>query len=147
MKAFKKPEFKINKMDELSEPVFMECSGRELFNVGVDDYQHQHYEDGRMDGVFHVDCHYTGPFFDENTTVYVTMKFDKPVEVEHWGSNIVGIVNSGLVVQGEITGENSNHFVSLGYGDVYAKYIGTYPVGTDIPAPEITFSFGPNGCY
>ena len=146
MKQFKRPEFKINKINDYSEPVFMACSGRELFNVRVPVAEHQGYEEGRLDARYQVNCNYTGSSF-ASTDVYVVMKFDTPVKVKTWGAEITGIVNEGQVVYGVVSGEGSTYYTSLGYGDLTVSLQVDADPGTDIPVPEITFAFNPHGCY
>ena len=84
MKTFKKPEFKINKIDELSEPVFMACSGVDLFEMNIDGYQHQGYEQGRDDARFQLNAEYSGQYTTRPYYMFLTFSEKVDVQVPGW---------------------------------------------------------------
>lgn len=154
MKTFKKPEFKINRIDELSEPVFMACSGRELFEkTNWDGYQHQYYEEGRMDARFQVDGRYLGTnIVDRN--VFVTYVFAEPVDFESCASDyhtyVTGSGTRFIVMEGINVHLNPNQ--SIGFGDMYVTRSGVSPdgtpwgIGTQVTLIDVIISFDYHGC-
>ena len=154
MKQFRKPEFVIEKIDDLSEPVFMLCSGKEFFEkTNWDGYQHQHYEQGRNDARFQVDGKYLGTdIIDRN--VFVTYVFAHPVDFISCASDyhtyVTGSGTNVIVMEGVNVHLNPNQ--SIGFGDMYVARSGTAPdgsawgPGTEVILTDVIISFDYHGC-
>ena len=153
MKVFKKPEFKINKMDELSEPVFMACSGNQYFTVDVSAYQHQSYATGRADCRFQVNATYNGPAYTGD--LYIVATYDDYVNAKSadgtfpFGWNFVEVISDDqesktlIAVARNIKLNSSPE--SIGFGDMIVQLEEAGKTGVTLTDVKFTFN-DPFGC-
>ena len=151
MKKYTKPLLETEVLTDISESIFMGCSGKGYFtNVSASEKEHQPPQEGRYDCRFQVDGHFTGNFKWEGD-VYIYLKFYQTVQVTQvsdYEEEAVIYNDDGTTLwigkQTNIPLQNGN---SIGFGDLYAS---VFPDPTEnVMDPDVTFSFGYNasGCF
>ena len=152
MKQFKKPEFKINKINDYSEPVFMACSGSNFFEVDAKAYKHQSYEGQRTDCRFRVFAEYSGPAYQGD--LYIIATYDDYVNAKScdgtspFGWHFTEIISDDqksktLVAVARNISLNSNP-EGIGFGDMVVQLEGE---ATGVSLLNVKLAFDPNGCY
>ena len=142
MKKYTKPELTTEINTDVNEPVYMACSGVELFSASASagEYEHQTPELGRVDCVFHVSAttdpeplfHYEGP-------LYFYYLFDQDVDVETFGGSFnirsVSHPDDGhTLVIGSLQ-YTVQQGQSIGFGDLYCKV--TPDAYTNVHTPKL----------
>ena len=154
MKQFKKPEFKINKINDYSEPVFMSCSGTSEFDFSsAEGYTHQVPQTGRMDFREHISGTYNGTHQLDNIDVYAYVTFDYPVANVEWDDyfKVISISDDGLTVIGKKhfgqTEANPGH--TFGLGALFVTPAGDqnqWPTNLTITSVKLAYTFDGTIC-
>lgn len=149
MKQFKKPEFKINKINDYSEPVFMACSGQEHFvNVTVSGgYEHQYPQTGRNDCRYQVGFSFTAESgYRYDGPVYVYLRFpiaDVSVDrVSDW-SKVYSSTEGNETIWVGVHNYTLQQGNDVQFGDLIAHFI--RDTSLDVPVPEIAFALSWDG--
>lgn len=123
MQSFTKPEFTINKVDELSEPVFLACSGMDQFSLNIDGTQHQSYTPDRQDARFQINAKKTSGAPTGGRYYYAYLQFDHPVTLTnigwHWNFYAYDKSQNIVVVR---TNAPLNSTDTIGFGDCYVTF-------------------------
>lgn len=159
MKQFKKPVFKINKINDYSEPVFMACSGSTLFDFPGDGWTHQVPEDGRINFAEQTNGKYTGPAISRPVSTYAYITFNKPVNIVTWhdsfrsfkelGSSSAdepGTTNGSYTIVGVRDWGGLNHNEGIGLGALYVMTENGDMTDLHITNITMALSFNPSGC-
>ena len=103
MKKYKKPEFQMEVVTDINEPVYMRCSGIDLFDFPVDGHTVQALTDGSTQYVIQIENgKYTGQTYGGNAVTYMYVNFNTPVTVAHWYDSYTTyqVINNGYTVVG-----------------------------------------------
>lgn len=145
-KKFVRPQIQVEVIEDINEPVYMACSGSNLFSVSVSDYTHQEYETGRYDDRCQVNAEYHGaPYVGD---LYMTATFEKPVNIKTlgWGFQPYLDERGSYTVVAVKRGVNLNGVEDIGFGDLIVELESGGTAGDTAGIPKISFSFNPNGC-
>lgn len=132
MKKYKKPEVKAEILTDINEPVYMDCSGRSMFDFSDGSgWTHQIPEQGRWNSVEQINGEYKGPSkTGKPIEIFAYVTFNTPVNVdtEHgswewwntWGPVEGGDPSGSYTIVGRRVFNNGiNHGENIGLGALY----------------------------
>lgn len=152
MKKYTKPVMVAEFISDVNEPVYMACSGKELFTANVaSDYEHQVPETGRIDCRFQVDAAVADePVFRHDGYVYIYYLFDQDIIVDRTSDfdilDTVALGDGHTLVIGRMS-RTINQGEHIGFGDLFAKVIPDSSLNVHDPQVTIAFGYNPNGCF
>ena len=152
MSKYVKPELRAEIIKDVNEPVYMACSGIELFTASVErEYEHQVPEEGRIDCRFQVNADVASePVFVHEGPLYFYYLFDQPVVVDRTSDfqiiSSTSTAGGGTLVIASMT-YTVNQSQSIGFGDLFVRV--TPDANNNVHDPEVRIAFGynPNGCF
>ena len=149
MKKYSTPALTTEIIEDINEPIYMECSGATLFDFPGDGWTHQRPEQGRWNFAEQTNGEYHGPEIKHNVTTYAYVHFNVPVNVVEWHDSFTTYDDpSGKnYIVGSRTWSGLNPNEGIGLGALYVvPEDSTYTGDIWITGITMTLSFNPNGC-
>ena len=121
-KKFVRPQIQVEVIEDINEPVYMACSGKQWFDLSASGYQHQSYETGRSYAVYQINGKKIGGPRMTNQEVYLYFRFNTPVNIQPsatWKFDSIALDGEGsYIVAVKSTVDVLNETESIGFGDL-----------------------------